>query len=340
MQSKKRPNNGEIDDTTNCDEETKQDTIKQHAKKGQEESRRRGGRKKPTDRHLKDPGRRVRNQKHVGVGTGGSTWSRSRRVVLVLRTRVARRVMRRGPPLALGTPTERFGIARDGFDSRVARGRRSKAPSFLHTIVTSGVFVFDAIRVRTTTTLLQVRTLAFPMTRFFAVIAQTRFDATRRKAVLHEGHDLNIRQVCGGEGGGRSSGILSVLGRRPFRRIFQTTVPSLHGLTDVRVEKPSAIHMGLGGSLFLQSDLLEGSFEALMKGTKGEAKGLVPITATLEKNLKHLEGQGVIIVTGHCQDLGVNTEVFDELDHVLTCVLRRVSTLNLMFQLFKAVNRG
>jgi hypothetical protein len=199
-------------------------------------------------------------------------------------------------------------------------------------------FVFDAI-VGTTATLFQFRTLTFPVTSFLAVIAQSGLDTTGRKAILHEGHNQNVGQVGSGERRRRGAGILSVLGRRPFGRVFQTTIDSLHGFANVGVQEPSVIHMGLGGALFFQSDLLKSNLEALMKGTKGKAKGFVPITPTLEEDLKHLEGQGVIVVTSHRQDLCINAKVFDELYHVLTRVLRRVSALDLAFQFLKTVDR-
>ena len=76
--------------------------------------------------------------------------------------------------------------------------------------------------------------------------------------------------------------------------MLQTMIDIFHSLADSHEEEPGTIHMGLGGPLFLEVDLLESSVEALMKGMKRETEGLIPITTTLEKDLRHLESQGVI----------------------------------------------
>lgn len=119
-------------------------------------------------------------------------------------------------------------------------------------------------------------------------------------------------------------------------------VDSLNGLANVHVQKPFTIHVGLGGALVLESNRLKSCLQAFMESMKREAKCLISITATLEKNLKHLEGEGVVIqvVSCHSQDLGIGAEVLNKLDHVLSGVLRRMTTLNLMLKLFKAINGG
>jgi hypothetical protein len=73
------------------------------------------------------------------------------------------------------------------------------------------------------------------------------------------------------------------------------------------------------------------------RGSKGEVEGFVSISTSLEKDVDHFEGQGVIV--SHGEQLCIGTEIFYQFHCVLSGILLPwMVHLNLALKFIEAVN--